>query len=113
MASSRKETGKRPGRSPATTPEGREAQLTNQAYDLAERQMADGTASAQVISHFLKNGSTRDRLERQRLEKEVELLEGKVDALKSAKRVEELYEDALNSMRVYSGQVSEDDEYDD
>ena len=98
---------RRPSRRPATTPEGRENQLVSLAVDLAEKQMLEGTASAQVISHYLKLGSTRERLEQERLTRENQLLAAKADAMASAKRVEELYESALNAMRAYSGQDEE------
>lgn len=105
----------RPKRRPATTFEGRENQLVSLAVDLAEKQLQDGTASAQVISHYLKLGSTREQLEQQRLAQENELLKARVDQLASAKRVEELYESALNAMRTYAGQLvdEERDEFDD
>lgn len=74
------------------------------AIDLAKKQLIEGTASSQVIAHFLKLGSTRDRLEREKLEKENELLRAKTEALQSAQRVEELYTNALNAMRRYSGE---------
>lgn len=98
----RRESKKRTRR-PATTPEGREGQLVALAVDLAEEQLASGTASAQVISHYLKLGSTREKLEQERLAKENELLHAKVEHLASAKRVEELYEEALRAMRTYAG----------
>lgn len=107
-----------PGRRPATTLEGRENQLVSLATDLAEKQMIEGTASAQVISHYLKLGSTRELLEQDRLRQENALLMARVDQLASAKRVEELYEAALNAMRTYAGQEpgelgESNDEYDD
>lgn len=100
---------------PATTPEGRENQLISFAIDLVEKQLRDGTASAQVITHYLKLGSTRERLEQERLRKENDLLSAKVEQLASAKRVEDLYKTALDAMRSYAGQeVDEyDEEYDD
>lgn len=97
----------------AITPEGRENQLISLAVDLAERQLEDGSASAQVISHYLKLGSTREQLEQERLQRENELLKARVDQLSSAKRIEELYETALNAMRTYAGQDPMDNEYDD
>lgn len=100
-------------RPPATTPEGRENQMISLSVDLAEKQLKDGTASAQVISHFLKLGSSRERLEQERLSRENELLEAKKEAMASAKRVEELYTTALNAMRSYAGQDPLDDELDD
>lgn len=93
-------------RPPATTPEARENQLIAKAVDLAEKQLEDGTASAQVISHYLKLGSSRERLEQERLEQEVSLLRIKQEAIASAARVEELYKTALDAMRSYAGQVT-------
>lgn len=97
----------RPVRRPATSIEARENQLISQAYDLAERQIQDGTASSQVITAFLKLGSSREKLEQSRLQRENQLLERKIEALASAKRVEELYEEALNAMRSYAGQPTD------
>lgn len=93
----------KPRRKPATTPEGRENEMVSLAIDLAERQILDGTASSQVITHFLKLGSTREQLEQQRLEHENELTRVKIEAIESQKRVEELYKEALDAMRMYSG----------
>jgi hypothetical protein len=73
------------------------------AYDLAERQIADGTASAQVITGFLRLGSSRERLEQERLRRENILLGAKAEALESAARMEELYAAAISAMREYSG----------
>ncbi len=90
---------------PATTPEGRENQLISLATDLAEQQIIEGNASSQVISHFLKLGSTREQLEQQRLAHENELTRVKIEAIESQKRVEELYMQALTAMRSYAGQM--------
>ena len=109
----RREKSERTPRKPATTPEGRENELVSQAVDLAETQIREGTASSQVITHFLKLGSTRERLEQQRLEHENELTRVKIEALESQKRVEELYMEALTAMRSYAGNMpppGEDDE---
>ena len=90
-------------RRPATTIEGRENQLISLAADLAEKQLIDGSASSQVITHFLKLASTREQLEQERLQRENLLLSAKVDQIASAKRIEELYGQALNAMREYAG----------
>lgn len=90
-------------RPPATTPEARENQLIAAAVDLAERQIREGKASSQVITHYLKLGTTRERLEQERLRKENDLLQAKVESLASAARVEELYTNALSAMRTYTG----------
>jgi len=98
---------------PATTDENRENQLVSMTLDLAEKQLLEGTASSQVMTHFLKIGSTRERLERARLEREVELLEAKVESLASQADIKVLYQEALQAMRGYAGQepIEEFDEY--
>src|SRR4051794_19119246 len=100
----------KPQRQPATTDEGRESQLVSLAIDLAEKQLSDGSATAQVITHYLKVGSTREKLEQERLHRENLLLDSKVEMMASAKRVEELYESALRAMRDYAGQLTEEDD---
>lgn len=89
---------------PGLTPEAREDQLVALATNLAEKQLLDGTASSQVITHYLKIGSTKERIEKEILKKQKDLIEAKTEALKSEKRVEELYEQALSAMKRYSGQ---------
>lgn len=80
-------------------------ELSSYAYDLAEEQIKAGTASSQVVTHFLKVGSTRERLEQQRIAHENELLQVKREAIESQKRVEELYMQALDAMRSYAGTI--------
>jgi len=98
---------RRSRRPPAKTPSGREMQMVSLATDLAEEQIRTGRASAQVITHYLKLGTEREKLEQQRLAQENELLKAKVDALASAQRVEELYDQAIKAMRSYAGQDEE------
>lgn len=97
------------GSRPALTPEAREDQLINLAVNLAEKQLREGTASAQVITHYLKLGSTKEKLEKDILEKQKELIEAKTQSLQSAKRVEELYANAIEAMKRYSGKEEEYD----
>jgi hypothetical protein len=107
MASKREATPKKRG-APATTPEARERQLAALAYDEAERLILSGEASSQVLTHFLKVGSAREQKEQRRLELEAELLQKKAEAMDSAKRVEELYDEAIKAMRSYGGQPQVD-----
>lgn len=100
---------KRRRRTPITD-EARELQMVSLAMDLAQRQLEEGTASSQVITHFLKAGSEREKLERDRLARENEVLAAKVEAMASAQRVEELYAQALAAMRNYAGQQIETSE---
>lgn len=106
-----KNSGRKPHR-PATTLEGRENQLISLAADLAEKMLIDGTASSQVITHFLKLGSTREKLEQEKIQQENLLLSAKIDALASGKRIEELYDAAISAMRTYAGRDAGDDDLD-
>lgn len=104
----------RRSRRPAMTDEGREAQLISLAADLAEKQLIDGSASAAVMTHFLKLGTQREKLEQEKLQRENLLLSARVDQIASSRRIEELYETALKAMRQYSGQdleVFDDESY--
>lgn len=112
MAKPKKNDQPKKRRPPAATPEARENQMISLAVDLAEKQLLDGTASSQVITHYLKLGSTKDKIEKEILQEQKELLKAKTEAIQSAKRVEELYENALNAMRSYSGQAPQADDYD-
>lgn len=92
---------------PALTPEARENQLIYLATDLAEQQLRDGTASSQVITHYLKLGSTKERLEQEILKENKKLLTAKTEMLQSTKKIEELYKEAISAMRRYGGHDSE------
>lgn len=105
-------TKKHQGAPPATTPEARENQLISLAIDTAEKQMRNGTASSQVITHFLKLGSSREELEQRMLEERTELVKAKTDSVQSLQRMEELYSNALDAMRLYSGNTSEGEQDD-
>ncbi len=93
---------------PALTPEARENQLVSLAVDLAEQQLRDGTASSQVITHYLKLASRRERLEREILEKQRDLYEAKTSAIKSSQKIEELYADAIEAMKRYNVRQADD-----
>jgi hypothetical protein len=88
---------------PALHPEARENQMIALAVDLAEKQLRDGTASSQVITHFLKLATSKEKLEQEILAEQKKLLVAKTDSYKSSARVEALYADALEAMRTYTG----------
>lgn len=92
----------------ALTPEARENQLIARAIDLAEKQLMEGTASSQVITHFLKLGSTKAQIEKRLLEKQCDLAAAKADSLKSQEHIEELCQKAVSAMKSYSGQEEEE-----
>lgn len=95
-----------------TTPGVRETRLIAKAERLAERQLEDGTASAQVITHYLKLGSSREQLEQRRLEGDVELQKAKIEALASTQRLEAMYAKAMDAFRGYQGRSVDDAEED-
>ena len=103
----------KPPMRPALTPEARENQLISLAVDLAEQQLRDGTASSQVITHYLRLGSTKERIEKEILERQKDLITAKTEQLQSLKKMEEMYENAVNAMRRYKGEDSNDDGEDD
>lgn len=96
-----------PSSRPALSMEARENQMIALAVDLAERQLKEGTASSQVITHYLKLASTKERLELEKIKKENQLLEAKAEAIQSGKRIEELYTEAMDAFRTYSGKSDE------
>ncbi len=94
---------------PPLTAEGKEKQMISLAIDCAEKQLREGTASSQVITHYLKLASSKNELEMEKLRKENELLRAKTEAIKSAKSQEELYAKAIAAIRLYSGVGPEDE----
>ena len=103
----------KPKMRPALTQEARETQMIYLATELAEQQLRDGTASSQVITHYLKLGSSKERIEKEILEKQKELITAKTESLQSNKRIEELYTEAIAAMMRYGGHGGESDESED
>lgn len=94
---------------PALSPDARENQMISLAVDLAEKQLMEGTASSQVITHYLKLASRREQIEREILEEQRELIKAKTKAVASQDEIKELYSEALKAMRKYNGQGDNDD----
>lgn len=92
----------------ALTPESREEQLIGLAMDNAEELLLSGKAPSQIITHYLKLGSMKERKEVERLNKEIELMQAKIDALESAQRMEDLYTKAIEAMQIYKGASNDD-----
>ena len=93
----------------AKTLEGRENQMISLAIDVAEQQLMDGTASAAVITHYLKLGTTRERLEQEKLRNENLKLQAAAKRDESAQNSEEMYINVLEAIRTYSGRGDSDD----
>lgn len=94
---------------PARTPEGRENQLIGLAVDLAEKKLRDGTAPTQVIVHYLKLATEKERLENDLLSKKTQLVGAQIDSLEASRHIEELYANAIAAMQIYSGRGTPDD----
>lgn len=112
MARQRKATEVYEKSPPVFTTEARENQIISLAYDLVEQRIRNGTATSQETCYFLRLGSTKEREERRMMEEKIKLLTAKTEALQSTKRIEELYGEAINAMRVYSGSLRNEDEND-
>lgn len=99
----------------ARTPEAREAQLISLAVDAAEKQLREGTASSQIIVHYLKMGSKREKLEQEQIKVQTEMYAARTKAYASAEEIKELYTSAMEQMKLYQGNPSpeepEEDEF--
>ena len=93
---------------PALSPEARESQLANLALNVAEEQLRNGTASSQVITHFLRIASTEQKRRIEKLEEENKLLRAKTESLQAMQKSEELFEQAINAMKLYGGSRSDE-----
>ena len=107
MPARRQDSEPSPRRRPATTPEAREQQMIALADALAEKQLREGTASAQVITHYLKLASTREKLEQEKLRKENQLREAQIKQIGSQEELNNMYKEALEAMRTYSGNADD------
>ena len=105
MAKAKPSDDKKPARKrrPALSPEARENQLIALAIDLVEKRLIEGTASSQETTHFLKLGSTEARVRKKLLEEQAKLAAAKTEAIEAAKHVEEVYAEAIEAMKRYSG----------
>lgn len=88
---------------PATTPEARRAELINLAENLAAQRLQEGSASAQEIIYYLKMNNPKEQLEIKRLEKEIQMIDAKIQSLKSSENIERMYTEAIEAMRRYGG----------
>lgn len=96
---------------PALSPEAEENQIIALATDEARKRIQNGTASNQLLIHYLRLGNPKERIERAILEKQKELIEAKTESIRSEKRREELFTEAINAMRRYSGNGESDEDY--
>lgn len=92
---------------PALSPDAEEQQMINLAVNLAKQKLIDGTASSQILVHYLKLATENTQLEREKLRSENLLLEAKREAIQSQQRDEELYKEVLDALKLYSGRSHE------
>lgn len=89
----------------AASQEEREVRCIGLAMDVAEQQLLSGTASSQVICHFLKLGTIKEQEEVEKLRRENDLLEAKRKAYESAEDIKALYGEAIDAFKIYSGSL--------
>ena len=94
---------------PARTAEERQDQLINLAIDEAERQITKGIATSQIIAHYLKLATERERAEITRINGEIELQKAKIEAMAGQARQEQMFNDAVNAFRGYQGLDEDED----
>lgn len=112
MVSARKKAGEpNHTRPPARTPEEQENRMISLAVGLAEKQLKDGTASPTIINHYLKLATTKEQHELEKVKLENQLLKARTEQISSQARSETMYKEAIEAFRVYSGNGSEEDEY--
>lgn len=95
---------------PELDPEAREQQMINLAVRQAERQLREGTAPAQVVTHYLKLATVREKKELEILEQQAKLIKAKTEALEAQKETERLYAEAIEAIKYYNGQGYDGDE---
>ena len=105
-----KSTEKKTTSRPVLSPEAYENRLINKAYKLVEKRIDSGEATAAELVHFLREGSIKQQYELEKLKKENDLLKAKTESISSQKEIKELYAEAINAFRKYSGIPEMDDE---
>ena len=94
----------------ALSSEARDAQMSTLAYDLVEQRMRDGTATSQETCYFLKLANPNLKLEKKKKEKEIELLDAKIEQIHAARKMDEVYMEAINAFKLYEGSQDDGDE---
>lgn len=102
----------RPSFTPAMNPDDQEDELISLAVDLAMQRLRDGTASNQLVSEIIKLGTAKERLTREKLQRENEMLKAKTESIQAARENGERYIEAIRAMKVYAGMGSFEDEED-
>ena len=93
----------------AETPEDRNQQMISYADELAEKQLREGTASAMVITHYLKMGTAEHQLQLRKLENESLRLQAQVAEMESRARADDMMAEVLSAVKRYAGVDDDDD----
>ena len=96
-----------PTQIPPRDPEEWENRMINLTMQAVEQRITNGTASAAEYVHFLKLGSSRERLEQEDRRKDIELKSAKTGAIEASQKSEQMFEEAIKAMSRYSGHGSD------
>ena len=94
---------------PGLSPEAEENRMIALAVNLAEKQLMEGTASSQIITHYLKLATVKEKLQNERLMEENKLLRAKTEHIQREEKLEAKYEEAIKAMKAYQGYGDPDD----
>lgn len=92
---------------PPRTEEEAEKRAVGLATNLALKRLQDGTASSQIIVHYLKIGSLKEQAELEKTMTEIELLKAKKKAVESGEEQEKKYQEVIKAIASYSGKDDE------
>lgn len=92
----------------SSTPEGRENELIDMAYNEVARRIANHEATSAELVHFLRMGSEKERLERSKIESEMELQRAKTVAIEEGRSMEAIAAEAIAAFKRYSGVEDEE-----
>lgn len=99
-------------RAPAMSLESHQNQMISLANKCAEEQLRKGTASSQIICHYLKMGSERERLAVEQARADLELTRAKTKAIESSERMDEMFTKALKVFSSYRGETDNEEDED-
>ena len=92
---------------PPRTEEEEEKRAGSYAMDLAIKQLREGTASSQIIVHFLRINSQKEQAELRKIQKEIELLEAKKKSIEAGEEQDKKYEEVVKAISSYAGKDQE------
>lgn len=96
---------------PGISPADHEEKMIGLAMNLVEQRLRDGTATSQETTFWLRLAAQReqDAINREMMEKQMALMEAKIQSLQASDRMEQLITDAMEAFKRYSGYSDDDD----